>query len=647
MKSLLVAAGLFVGASAWADTVNATLDHTAGAQWGSNTGASTVDAEKEHYNNDAASAWAGCAYAKFSFTIPAGHTITEALLTYSVYQGGKSGRDDIIYYMAKDFDLDWATFAGQTGTDLRNAGSRAGKAVAAAATGGTGDRLNLSQNVTAAVKAIYEAGQSYILFQWTGNAGGADLYGKASANAPKLVITTTSESTYAVTFAETNDVAATVEIDGVDVTAGTSLVNGTYNFTATATGYQDYAGSFTVAGADQEVSFTMTPKSVYNYTVKGVDGSDNDLGTVSSGTGYADESVTYYYPEFVKVGTTLYTKNRNSGNPYWGASSTLDANNKEFSVTYGDGTISDVVFYKEAEEMEGFTAKTTNNATIRCSNGTGGISTTEVTLTTLASGKYTIFGQVWGTSGMTATIKANGVTVWQQATTGSLTGNTSAEFELSESTELTVITTAANDNRMLDLVYIVRTGDATTSVSPTIGATGYATYASDYALDFSAATGVKAYKATAAADGKVTMAEVTGTAAAGEGLFLQKTTGEISIPVVATGDALTGNLLVRGTDAAVEAESGYNKYVLGAEGESVAFYLINETAATVAKDKAYLKVTAGAGARLAIVFDGETTGIEAVAAQKANGEVYNLNGQRIAAPQKGLFIVNGKKVVLK
>ena len=43
------------GSSAWAEETEATLDHTAGAQWGSNTGASTVDAEKEHYNNDASS----------------------------------------------------------------------------------------------------------------------------------------------------------------------------------------------------------------------------------------------------------------------------------------------------------------------------------------------------------------------------------------------------------------------------------------------------------------------------------------------------------------------------------------------------------------------------------------------------------------
>lgn len=453
------------GSSAWAEETEATLDHTAGAQWGSNTGASTVDAEKEHYNNDASSSWSGCAYAKFSFVIPEGASITKAMLTYSVNQGGRSGRDDIIYYMAKDFDLDWNNFAGQTATDLRYTNNRAGKAVAAAATGGTGDRLNLTQEVTTAVRAIYEAGQNYIIFQWTGNAGGADLYGKDSENAPKLVITTTTEATYTVTFAETNGVEATVKIDGTDVTNGTSLVNGTYNYTATAVGYKDYNGTFTVDGEDLEVIFAMEAKSVYNYTVKAYDGDGNELGTVGRGNGFEDENVTYYYPEFVLSGTTLYTKNRNNSNPYWGATEKLDANNKEFTVTYGDGTITDVVFYKEAEEMDGFTPKTTNNATIRCSNGTGGISTEAVALTTLEAGKYKIFGQVWGTNGLTATVKAGETTVWELATTGSLTSSSSEEFELSTSTELTVVTTGGNDNRMLDLIYIVKTGDYVPSVT--------------------------------------------------------------------------------------------------------------------------------------------------------------------------------------
>ena len=456
---------LSVAIGAWAGDVNATLDHTAGAQWGSNTGASTVDAEKEHYNNDAANSWAGCAYAKFTFSIPEGHSISKATLTYSVNQGGRSGRNDIIYYMKKDFDIDWTTFAGQTATDLRNTGSRDGKAVEAAATGGTGDRIGLSQDVTTAVKAIYEAGQSYIIFQWTGNAGGADLYGKASENAPTLVITTTNETLYEATFiANEGAISPTITVysdaDRTTPIAKNSLqANTTYYYTATLTGYSDYKGDFAVETSNPTVNFTMTAKSVFKYTVNAVDGSGNALGTVNSGSGYEGDAVTFYYPEFVLSGTTLYVKNKNGGNPYWGASGTLDADNKEFSVTYGDGTIEDVVFYKEAEAIEGFTPKTTNNATIRCSNGTGGIVAEDVVLTTLAPGKYKIFGQVWGTTGVTAGVKAGEKELWSLESTGSLVNSTSDEFEITESTDLTVYTTGGNDNHMLDLLYIVKTGE--------------------------------------------------------------------------------------------------------------------------------------------------------------------------------------------
>ena len=648
-KTLLVAAGLCLGAgNVWADEINATLDHTAGAQWGSNTGASTVDAEKEHYNNDAASAWAGCAYAKFSYSIPAGHSIVSATLTYSVNQGGKSGRNDIIYYMAKDFDLDWANFAGQTGTDLRNTGNRGGKAVEAAATGGTGDRINLTQDVTNAVRAIYEAGQNYIILQWTGNAGGADLYGKGSAtHAPTLVISTTAATLYTATFTETNSLSPTVTIYS-DAGMTSTITNGsladgtTYYFKAVLTGYQDYTGSFTVSGANPSVSFTMTAKAVYSYTVKAVDGSDNNLGTVASGSGYANEEVTYYYPEFVLSGTTLYTKNRNGSNPYWGASGTLDSDNKEFTVTYGNGTIENVVFYKEAEDIEGFTAKTTNNALIRCSAGTGGISTDPVALTTLPAGKYTIFGQVWGTTGLTATVKAGDVTVWELASTGSLVSSTSAEFNLIESTDLTVVTTGGNDNHMLDLIYIVRTGDATTSIPVEIKATG-TTFSSAYAIDCdNLPSGVTAYKVTKMTASQVTAVEVSGKVAANTGLILKATAADnYNIPVAATGEAVDGNLLKAAVTAtAVEADKAY--------GLSGGVFKKLE-AGDVPAGKAYLLAEDITSAPELTIDFGGATGIADVRSKMADvrSEIYNLAGQRVAQPAKGLYIQNGRKVILK
>ena len=51
----------------------------------------------------------------------------------------------------------------------------------------------------------------------------------------------------------------------------------------------------------------------------------------------------------------------------------------------------------------------------------------------------------------------------------------------------------------------------------------------------------------------------------------------------------------------------------------------------------------------AINWDGETDGLSAVDnGQSAKGEtIYTLSGQRVSKPTRGLYIVNGKKVVIK
>ena len=49
-----------------------------------------------------------------------------------------------------------------------------------------------------------------------------------------------------------------------------------------------------------------------------------------------------------------------------------------------------------------------------------------------------------------------------------------------------------------------------------------------------------------------------------------------------------------------------------------------------------------------IQYNGEPTGINTAKVVSLKGaEVYNLNGQRVQSAQKGLYIVNGRKVVIK
>lgn len=64
--------------------------------------------------------------------------------------------------------------------------------------------------------------------------------------------------------------------------------------------------------------------------------------------------------------------------------------------------------------------------------------------------------------------------------------------------------------------------------------------------------------------------------------------------------------------------------------------------------RAYFNVTATGARATSFVIDDTTTGIIGIDGTVIeNGKIYNLNGQKVQNAQKGLYIVNGKKVVVK
>jgi hypothetical protein len=68
---------------------------------------------------------------------------------------------------------------------------------------------------------------------------------------------------------------------------------------------------------------------------------------------------------------------------------------------------------------------------------------------------------------------------------------------------------------------------------------------------------------------------------------------------------------------------------------------------SIAAGKAYLQTDVSQARTLQVVFD-ESTGIEAIeSVNPADNNAYNLNGQRIAQPSKGLYIINGKKIIMR
>ena len=103
---------------------------------------------------------------------------------------------------------------------------------------------------------------------------------------------------------------------------------------------------------------------------------------------------------------------------------------------------------------------------------------------------------------------------------------------------------------------------------------------------------------------------------------------------------IEGNVL-KGTAEEIDAAG---KYILAQpEGEPVGFYLAN--GGKIAAGKAYLEVPAGTEVKAFLFSEDDATGIANVEKTIENGAIYNLAGQRISKMQKGVNIINGKKVL--
>ena len=93
-----------------------------------------------------------------------------------------------------------------------------------------------------------------------------------------------------------------------------------------------------------------------------------------------------------------------------------------------------------------------------------------------------------------------------------------------------------------------------------------------------------------------------------------------------------------------------NCYTLGVSNTGTEVGMRKYNGTSLRANSSYMDVESTGATRSFIGFsDDETTGISTLLTnwEKVNGEVYNLNGQRVSNPTKGLYIVNGKKILVK
>lgn len=196
--------------------------------------------------------------------------------------------------------------------------------------------------------------------------------------------------------------------------------------------------------------------------------------------------------------------------------------------------------------------------------------------------------------------------------------------------------------------------NGTPSVTAKVAASGFATFSSEYALNFSNATKIKAYRATLTSDNRVLLSRVW-TAPARTGLLIQGNAANAAeaIPAAIGATSLGGDNLFVATVTATTVGAG-NNYVLSTKNGNTGFYQLTGDV-EIPAGKAYLAtgetaLAANVTARSAWLFEGDdATGINAALTNIESGDntVYNLNGQRVAQPGKGLYIINGKKIVKK
>ena len=216
----------------------------------------------------------------------------------------------------------------------------------------------------------------------------------------------------------------------------------------------------------------------------------------------------------------------------------------------------------------------------------------------------------------------------------------------------TVIYYTASNNTCAFYLEKALQQNAFTTTALTVGnvSANIATYSSPFPVKLP--NGVDAY--IAKQDGEnIVLQKITGALPANTGVILSSEKDTTYIPTARTTETLAtvntaDNMLKPTTGNAVEAN--VNAYILSKNGNTAVFKKLKSDARTIAQYKAYLELNGVQSAQLMkFAFAGsDLTGIQNVTETSAKSKTaYDLAGRKVGKLQKGIYIVNGKKVIVK
>lgn len=438
---------------------------------------------------------------------------------------------------------------------------------------------------------------------------------------------TVASSDEAIATATVNTATNTVTVTGV--AAGTATITvtqaadasygkGVKKFTVTVNAPMAKIDGFTLASdvldlTDADAMSTMLNgnwHASYGRALYGNDGSNN-IVTYSFVGAYSSTADTYQ--TWVKVGGS--------------------------SGSTGDSWDATGVF-KGASAYGHAYAATTKNTGPYYNFRIKGASKVQALVDSRSSSKYIRIAAFEVTSGTVA----SSTILYQDIITSSTKKTISLDLDDAKEYLITFTTDNTGNVRLYEMaLFYDESVTAYKSITP---AKTYTTLTSASALDFTGSA-LKAYIAkTAISAGKVTLTQVN-KVPANTGLVIKTEAPgtAVNVPMLTgAADDVTGNYMTGSATSttAVAANAGY----ILSDG-----VFQPASAGTLPAGKAYLAIAVASAPSLQIVFDdidGISTGINAIEKTATeDGVYYNLSGQRVQNPTKGLYIVNGKKVVVK
>ena len=399
--------------------------------------------------------------------------------------------------------------------------------------------------------------------------------------------------------------------------------------------------------ASNVITLTFSKYTKFGYTINAKE-NGTDLGEVAKGETYSDGS-DIAISKFYKINNEWY---ETTTSPYY-----ININPENNSATI-EVKKSDITYFAETENLgNNIGASYNKNMSNGAYSAIAGGKTAELCELPMGEYKVTVYLYERGDRGAFIRDLNNTDNKTNTLCYADIKNNSSynlkehsVTLKLYKTTKIglsgwTTSNGSINQSAGLDYIYIQRTGDATETVSVTEA--GFATYATTNNVVVPEDENVKVMTVKVNAAGtaiELNKVEAGTVIPANTGILVKANQGNHNFVVTSTeGTELPNNNLVAAKDAVTSDGAKY--FALTKIGDKVGFALV-ANGVVIPAGKAYLEVTKSTGAKF-FGLDGEATGINSVKTAKADGAYYTLEGVKTTKPVKGLYIHNGKKIVVK